>query len=156
MPPSGFSSSSPIRIRRAGRADLSAILRIERASFTDEAWDRELFAAYLHDHPELFIVATLDGRVVGYMITCVARHRVAEIASIAVHPESRGRRIARTMLLHTAIRLRVRGVRSWWLMVRPVNTPAIRLYRAAGFRRQAMVRGYYHDGGSAWRMAAAL
>lgn len=101
-----------ILIRQAGARDLRRILEIENASFRSDAWDREVFLAYLRDYPELFIVARLGRRVCGYAITCMDR-KSAELASIAVDPELRGHGVGRSLLRHTASRLRRGSIDRW-------------------------------------------
>ena len=57
-----MSTVPAIRIRRAVRRDISAILRIEDASFLADAWPEDLFLEYLTARADLFLVAKLDGR----------------------------------------------------------------------------------------------
>ena len=56
-------------IRRATRDDLTTIVRIERASFGCDAWERKWFADYLAA-PEncVFLVAATSEIVVGYAL----------------------------------------------------------------------------------------
>ena len=56
------------------------------------------------------------------------------------------------MMNYTAAKLKRRGESNWCLNVRIKNESAIRLYRRFGFVRSRTLRGYYEDGGDAWRM----
>jgi ribosomal protein S18 acetylase RimI-like enzyme len=56
------------------------------------------------------------------------------------------------MMNYTATMLRRLGEPSWSLNVRTKNEGAIRFYRRFGFVRSRTLRGYYEDGGDAWRM----
>jgi ribosomal-protein-alanine acetyltransferase len=145
----------PVRIRPFRPSDLPRVLRIEHASFGRDAWPREAFEEYALTFPRLFLIAAAGMRLVGYSIACISG-KAGEIASIAVLPAYRGRGIARALLAATLGRLRRRGLRSVWLMVRPDNTGAIALYRRAGFVRTSTIRGYYEDGGAGWRMRRSL
>jgi [ribosomal protein S18]-alanine N-acetyltransferase len=140
----------PFRLRH-----LERILQIERASFGREAWSERIFREIHRDCRDLFLVAKLSGSIVGYMITCMEQNG-AEIASIAVHPNYRRRGVAHALMHYTLGRLLRAGVRRAELMVRTENAAGARLYRAFGFRRSGMVRGYYEDGGDAWRMVKAI
>jgi ribosomal protein S18 acetylase RimI-like enzyme len=110
--------------------------------------------------PPLFLVATAPGsttgqRLAGYIITCLTRHG-GEIASLAVGSRYRQMGVA-TALLKTILRkLRRRGAKTAWLMVRPQNKSAIRLYRKLGFVRTATVANYYDDRSSGWQMRMNL
>ena len=139
-------------IRRARSEDLRSILRIEKISFVRDAWDRELFLDYLaHPDSSLFLAATVDRAVVGYVIAFQGETR-AEVDSIAVAPAKRGRGVAIALLKRVIGLLRQRGLRTVSLNVRLENKTAIRLYRKLGFQRARRVNGYYEDGASAWRM----
>jgi ribosomal-protein-alanine N-acetyltransferase len=138
-------------IRRARGEDLRSILRIEKMSFARDAWDRDIFLDYLARSGTLFLAATIDHAVVGYIVASLGDTR-AEVDSIAVAPAKRGRGIASALLQRVVGVLRRRGLKTVCLNVRIENQAAIRLYRKLGFRRVRRVHGYYDDGASAWRM----
>ena len=144
-----------ITIRRFRRGDLPRILKIEQESFGVDAWPADLFEEYAAVTPELFLVARAGLRVAGYSITSMVRHG-AEIASIAVLPQFRGRGVARRLLARSIRDVRSRGAAALWLMVRRDNYPAIELYKRFGFVRTATVAGYYEDGATGWRMRLEL
>ena len=141
-------------IRKYQPRDLPGVLAIEKASFGADAWPAELFREYARECPRLFLVAEVDGTIAGYIIACVGKDR-AEIASIAVLPEYRGRRVAFRLLARALRVLEGLGARNVTLMVRRDNSSAIELYRKFGFVRTATVHGYYGDGAAAWRMKRA-
>ena len=144
-----------IEIRQFRKADLSRVLQIENLCFPSEAWDGPLFLEYFARYPKLFLVARFGRRIAGYAITCAGRER-AELASIAVDPAFRGHGVGTAIIEYTAAELRLRHVRHWCLMVRVTNESAIRFYRRFGFIRSRTLRGYYEDGGDAWRMSWKL
>lgn len=141
----------PLVIRRFRLSDLPALMRIERESFSVDAWPEELFRWYALSWPELFLIANIGRSMVGYAVVCGA-----SIDSIATLPRYRGRGVA-TALLRKLIRgARRSGRRALTLMVRRENEAAIALYRKFGFVRTATVSGYYEDGATAWRMRLVL
>jgi [ribosomal protein S18]-alanine N-acetyltransferase len=140
-----------IEIRHARRSDLDRIVEIEKLSFSSEAWNRDLFLDYLLGCPGLFLVAKVGRRIAGYSITCATRSG-AELVSIAVDPAFREHGVGTAMMNYTAAKLKRRGESNWSLNVRIKNEGAIRLYRQFGFVRSRTLRGYYEDGGDAWRM----
>jgi ribosomal-protein-alanine N-acetyltransferase len=139
------------RVRKFELADLDRILVIEQASFGSDAWDEKLFHTFHRKCPDLFLVATIRGRVAGYIITC-AGSRNAELASIAVDPRNRRHGVGATLLDHTLAELRALRVKAWWLMVETENGSALRFYEQYGFKREKMVKRYYGPGRDAWRM----
>ena len=145
-----------LNIRRATRDDLTAILRIEKASFLRDAWTREQFRGYLSDPVNcIFLVAVKGAVIAGYAIGFHTGTR-SELDSIAVAPAHRSSGIAAALMRRLMALMRRRGVSTMSLMVRLDNTAAITLYRKLGFRRERRVNDYYEDGAPAWRMKASL
>lgn len=138
---------------RAG--DIDAILGIERASFSQEAWPKKLFLAYFRECPELFLVARRGKNVAGYSITCIGLGK-AELVSLAVSPESRRHGIGGSLLDTTRTMLKTERVKTWWLMVNTANESAIAFYERYGFVPTKRVKRYYGPGRDAWRMRLAL
>src|SRR4051794_16695668 len=93
----------PYSVRRAKASDVANILKIERSGFGVWAWDRKLFAEYLIDAGELFLVAEYDGKVVGYSIVWLSGilRKRAELDSIAIAPRHRGKGASEALLAAT-------------------------------------------------------
>jgi ribosomal-protein-alanine N-acetyltransferase len=148
--------STPFSIRLLRLADLDRILEIERASFGEDAYDRNLFADFYHKCGDLFLVAVRGRKVCGYMVTCrgggAAQGR-AELVSVAVDPRLRGKGIASALMDSTLRRLRRRRIPRLRLVVKVTNHPAIAFYERYGFTRLRIARRYYEDGADGWLMA---
>src|ERR1035441_221008 len=142
-------------VRRMRMVDLDRILEIERASFGDEAYDRNLFAEFFRQCGELFLVVERDSKVLGYMVTCI-RGQQAELVSVAVDPAARGRGAASALMESTLRRLRRRGIARIGLMVRVTNDKARAFYERYGFKKVRKAPRYYEDGADGWRMAKNL
>jgi [ribosomal protein S18]-alanine N-acetyltransferase len=144
-----------VAVHRFRHADLAHVMAVERASFGRYAWPREWLASYAEAFPDLFLVASVEGRAVGYSAAAVARGW-AELVSIAVLPSFRRRGVARMLLLRTLRILRRKKIRGVSLMVRTDNTAARHFYQTFGFRRVRVVPGYYEDGSEGVRMRLPL
>jgi ribosomal-protein-alanine acetyltransferase len=140
------------RIRGASREDLPQIARIERASFGREAYDCKLFAHYLRKCGELFLVVERGRKICGYLLCCL-RGPAAELVSVAVAPDFRGRGAASRLLESALLRLARRGALRLHLVVRVDNDAARTFYEKYRFRRLRIVRGYYEDGGDGIAMS---
>ena len=144
-------ASSQVHIRRAVRNDLSAMLRIERASFSDP-WTEDTLATALTLERMLVLVADESGeapgdgapRLVGYVVALVVTPD-AEIADLAVAPGARRRGVGRALLARVLDELTGVGVRAVHLEVRESNLAARTLYEASGFRAVGRRRGYYRQ-----------
>jgi ribosomal-protein-alanine N-acetyltransferase len=149
-------------VRPAERADLLAVLRIERQSFP-QPWPYEAFQRFL-DTPG-FLVAVDDANrplsgnadddenplvqspVVGYVVADVVRSRgqpIGHIKNLAVHPDRRGAGFGSALLERALEVLSV--TETVKLEVRASNDGARSLYRRFGFERFRRVEGYYRNG----------
>ncbi len=139
-------------VRKIRPADLDRVLEIERASFSVDAYDRNLFAEHLDASGDLFLAAERAGSIRGYLIAR-ARGRRAELVSVAVDPAARGAGAASAMLESALRRLRARGVKRLFLTVKTTNLEARAFYAKYSFRCVRRAPRYYEDGSDGWRMA---
>jgi ribosomal-protein-alanine N-acetyltransferase len=143
-------------VRRLRSSDLDEILIIEHLSFGKDAYDRNLFAEFLHKCGDLFLIVETGRKICGYMITCTRGPGAvgrAELVSVAVNPAMRAKGAASALMDSTLRRLRLRGIGRLGLMVRVTNLEARAFYEKYGFRKIRIVRQYYEDGADGWLMA---
>lgn len=141
-----------MRVRQAERADLLAVLRIERASFPTP-WPYEAFGAYVGEPGFLVAVGQEaddplhPGPVVGFVVTDVVRtygRPLGHVKNLAVHPDRRGRGVGSALLAQSlSVMSEAESVK---LEVRESNDGARGLYRRFGFEPLRRVEGYYDDG----------
>jgi len=141
-------------LRACEFGDLDQVGRIEKASFPERPYSRLDFASFLLLARERFVVASLDGLVVGYVIATGGRE--GSIQSIAVLPENRGKGIGEELLRSAIDHLAGRSERVT-LLVDAGNGSAIRLYRRLSFTETGkVIKRYYPNGGDALEMAREL
>ncbi len=109
-------------VRFAKKDDIAAAEDLERSCFPDSAFSltkRQL--RYLQQRPSaVFLVAEGAGQLVGEGIALVRQHKhgsSGRIYSLAVSPESRGRRVGQRLLKRMVEELTARGVRRVYLEV---------------------------------------
>ncbi|MFF7988558.1 GNAT family N-acetyltransferase [Kitasatospora xanthocidica] len=106
--------------------------------------------------PEQFLLAVLDGRIVGYVRrvppTPLAGNRhVRQIQGLAVDGTVRGRGIGRRLVEAACAAARAEGARKMTLRVLGWNAPARRLYESCGFvvegtlAEEFLIDGRYAD-----------
>lgn len=136
----GAAGTAP-RVRPVVEGDLAAIVRIERACFSDpwsEASFRSTFA-----HPRVVAsVVERDGAVRGYSIAWVVDDE-AELANLAVAPDARRAGLGALLLDALLREVASRGGATVHLEVRASNVAAQALYRARGFEVSGRRRLYY-------------
>lgn len=123
---------------------LGGVLEIERQSFPTP-WSKQAFLGELRDNELAHYYVCLQGdKVTGYAGMWIIFDE-AHVTNIAVHPDYRGRKIGKALLLNLmeqALRL---GAERITLEVRPSNKVAQELYRKLGFRPVGIRKGYYTD-----------
>ncbi|MEV6840193.1 GNAT family N-acetyltransferase [Streptomyces sp. NPDC051133] len=98
--------------------------------------------------PRDYLVAELDGRVVGYVrlarpTPLAANAHVLQIQGFAVAEEARGRGIGRALIRAAVREARERGARRLTLRVLGHNTPARTLYASEGFAVEGVLPGEF-------------
>ena len=128
------------------RADLEAVLAIERVSFPTP-WSRGAFVYELEQNRVARCwVARVTRDVVGYLCLWEVAAEV-HITNLAVHPAWRRRGVARTLLGAILEDARHRRLGVAVLEVRPTNREARELYARFGFQVIGRRKGYYPDTG---------
>lgn len=98
--------------------------------------------------PEDFLVAELDGEVLGYVALghptpLAASRHVVEIQGLAVHPDHGGQGLGMALVDAAIAQARRRRARKISLRVLAPNTGARRLYERAGFTLQGHLVGEF-------------
>lgn len=156
--------SGGVSIRAMGERDLAQVVAIDHASFT-LPWPANSYRFELYENPTSLLyvaeashtsavpaaeAASADGgsapaaRVVGMIVVWVILDE-AHVATIAMHPDYRGRGIAQALLATALAESIRRGVHSATLEVRQNNLPAQKLYRRFHFEVVGRRPRYYHD-----------
>lgn len=125
---------SDVTIREALPADFGAIIAmwhsIDRHT---ELPDQPAYLQRFHDFsPDLFLVAEVDGRLVGTIIGGWDGWR-GHIARLAADPTLRRKGIARKLVEEIESRLRARGARRIYALVDRRSAPAIPFWESAGY-----------------------
>ncbi|WP_082829211.1 GNAT family N-acetyltransferase [Microbacterium sp. TNHR37B] len=103
------------------------------------AQDRPFFGPPTHAQAEDVIVATSDGRPVGYVrvLETSSEHGDWYIAGLGVSPSSRSTGVGRSLVQAALAKAAHGGGSRVWLKVRSTNEPGLRLYRSLGFTEVA-------------------
>ncbi|MGW2398845.1 N-acetyltransferase family protein [Kitasatospora sp. NPDC001664] len=130
-------------IRTARDEDEEVIARIDREawSWLSDVVPRPEENAEIFDDrrlPEQFLVAELDGEVVGHIrqappTPLVSNRHVRQIQGLAVSPDARGRGVGQALVEAACAVAKADGIRKMTLRVLGHNAPARRLYERCGF-----------------------
>ena len=144
-----------IRVRGAKPYDMSTVLDIEKFCFPDP-YPMSLLSRLYFTNPEGFLVAEVDGKVVGYLIGTLRWGASGHIMAIGVYPEYRKRGVGTALMVQILDILRMRGARSARLEVRKSNDAAQLFYQKLGFKLGEEISHYYEDGEAAIVMSREL
>lgn len=122
---------------------IRGIAEMEQICFS-EPWSEASVAAQLESGNSVFARAYDGGRLIGYALGAAAFDE-AELYRLAVLPGERRRGFGEGLLNDFLQECRRRGAVRVFLEVRTKNTPALSLYRKAGFAQIAVRKGYYGD-----------
>ncbi len=153
------------QIRQCEREDIPTVIDINAETLPEhysDYFDYEI----LTEFPETFLVAELEGKVIGYAMCRIeygfshlrrlGLARKGHVVSIAVKEAHRGRGVG-TLLMRTCqdAMLKKTATESY-LEVRVSNGEAIALYQRLGYKVSGRLEAYYKDGEAALLMATLL
>lgn len=132
---------SQLVIRSMEHGDIECVSCIEAECFS-MPWSSEAYRKALEDDKCLYLVALLDGTVVGM---CGVMNLLGEgdINNVAVTADKRGQGIAFAMLCELIKRGEERGIVDFTLEVRVSNQAAIHTYEKLGFVSEGIRPKFY-------------
>lgn len=138
-------------IRQFQLSDLDDICIIERLSFP-HPWSEPKFKLCYHREPQLFLVAVMNERIIGYVIAQVVSsldpkefrfRRRGHLVNVAVHPDFRRKGIGKTLIKTINNCLQEKGSEDVFLEVRASNSMARIFYLSMDFKEKGRKFGYY-------------
>jgi ribosomal-protein-alanine N-acetyltransferase len=152
-------------LRQFNPADLEAVININRICLP-ENYAPYFFLDTFNTLPETFIVADVQGNVVGY-IMCRMEHGFSDlrklrfskkghIISVAVMPDFRRQSMGYSLVEQALMALSSLSADECYLEVRITNELAIGLYKKMGFEITRTIPHYYYDGSDAHVMTKPL
>lgn len=152
--------STQITLRECEARDVGRIHELVQRNFA-LPYSRDTLAQYRHRARGGFLIAELNGEIVGFVVATspmisVFSGRTGEITLVAVDAPYRRRGIGTQLMLAGMELLRRRSMRWVRLHVEVRNHKAIALYQRLGFAIARTVPGYYRDGSDAFEMLCPL
>lgn len=130
-------------VEPAIQRDAARLAQLHGASF-HRGWGEAEFETMLSARNTLVHRLRQGRKIIGFAVSRLAADE-AEILSIAVAAEQRGRGLSRDLLMTHLGHLAGRGVRTIFLEVEENNQPARRLYERAGFAVVGRRERYYRE-----------
>lgn len=140
-----MSPEHAIHIRPAHRSEAQLIASLSRLHVEYGLrwrWTPARVRRQIDDPDCMVLIASVRGEVAGFAIMHFG-DRHAHLLLLAVQPAQRRSRIGSGLLEWLEKSCRTAGIESIRLEVRAGNHQAIAFYRACGFKRLALIGGYY-------------
>lgn len=138
--------TADVLVRPMREGDLRRVSEIERNVFP-KPWSVASFRAELGSDPmSLSLVAVVDERVQGYLVSWVVVDEL-HVGNVAVCSELQGSGIATRLMMRAYVEAAGRGAKYATLEVRVGNRRAIAVYERFGLRPVAIRKRYYSDNG---------
>lgn len=138
-------------LRKFEETDLPTVLNIEKLSFAINPWPASRFQRHAQRHPEGFIVAEINEKVVGYVIGRVVDEK-GKISSIAVDPKYRREGIGYQLAAYILNYFKEKKVKQVQVEVRTTNQGSIKFFKSFHFQIAKTLKKYYRDGEDAYLM----
>ncbi len=135
-----------ISFQKIGPAGAQLLSELQKGSFQggEQLWSAEDMATLLRGPHVLAMTISQAGQVAGYILW---RHAAdeAEILSIGILPDYRGRDMASQLMSEILAEAAGRDIQEIFLEVRADNRAAIGLYLKCGFTQVGQRKDYYGD-----------
>ncbi len=132
-----------LRFERLDEGHISQILGIE-SQVNSAPWSAKSFQNELTHSHGYFLVALVNGKVVGYGGFWMVIDE-AHITTIAISPDHQRKGIGRKLMMELLTQAKRAGMVCSTLEVRASNEAAIKLYEDLGYQIAALRKAYYPD-----------
>lgn len=130
-------------IRTMTKDDIDDVYKVEEDCFVDP-WSKEAIRQELKNNLARYIVAEIDGKVVGYVGVWFVLDE-GHITNIAVHSDYRGNKIGDKLIKELVELCKENNMSAITLEVRVSNIVAQNLYKKYGFKIGGIRKEYYSD-----------
>lgn len=127
--------------RQLSEVNLPQMVDLDSALFPDDPWNEQMLRAELSSPGSFYAGAFMGEQLVG--MAGIRGHFDADIMTVGVLPEMRGRGAAGSLIKMLIEWATQRGWDPIFLEVRATNRAAIRLYEKHGFNQIGRVKNYY-------------
>ena len=137
---------SNLFIRPANENDIKTLTEIDEICFSAPWSEKSFTDEIMNNNIASYLVAEVAGKVVGYAGLWVILEE-GHITNVAVHPDFRGKGLAKKLLTELLAAAEEAGANIFTLEVRASNESAIALYESFNFKSVGLRKKYYEDNG---------
>lgn len=123
--------------------DIDGVFEVEKSCF-EHHWSKDAFNKELKNDVARYLVAKIDGKVVGYAGVWFVMDE-GHVTNVAVHSDYRGKKIGDQLVKLLVNLCKENNITSMTLEVRVSNVVAQNLYKKYGFKLAGIRKEYYSD-----------
>ena len=136
-----------LKIRSFELPDLNSVFIIDKESFGEDCYPFFFFRQAYDMFNDLFVIAEINGEVVGYIIGSIIHNSQAGwIISMAVKKNYRKKGIATQLIQNLVDLFSKYKITKIYLTVDPENFDALNLYQKIGFINEKSSKDYFGKG----------
>lgn len=144
-----------VYIRQFVQSDITQVSEIAEISLK-ESYDEELYFTIHNYWSEGFLVADIDGYIVGFISGIIVSKDTSRILMLAVRHSFRNRGVGSNLLQVFTEKSAQKGMNKITLEVRTSSENAINFYRKKGFQPIGVIEDFYSNGESCLKMIKYL
>jgi ribosomal-protein-alanine acetyltransferase len=138
-------------IRTFEPKDTFSVIKLASQTLT-EKYSPSLFAYFYETNQDGFIVATLNHKIIGFLIGIKINNQKTKILMISVSPQYQKQKIGTKLLEEFIKRTQKEKINTIELEVRTNNRKAINFYEKHGFIKIIKIKEFYQDHKDAYTM----
>ena len=136
-----------ITYRDANSFDLPVFVSLDKELFPYSPWSTSQYKEEFSSSTRHFVVAVDDEQsIVGYAGVFAPGAAEADILTVGVVPEHRGKGVAKALMAHITDWARAKGTTAMMLEVKIDNAEAIGLYETLGYSKLNIRKDYFGAG----------
>lgn len=136
-----------VTYRSANAQDIPVMVSLDKQLFPYSPWSSGQYREEISAPTRHFIVALDDAQsIIGYAGVFAPKGTAADILTVGVIPEHRGKGIARALMALITEWAKTQGAEAMILEVKVDNLEAISLYEALGYMKLNIRKDYFGSG----------
>lgn len=138
-------------IRKFEPKDMFAVIKLASDTLT-EKYNPAIFNYFYETYPDLFIVAELGKKIIGFIIGIKINTQMSKILMLTVSEKYRKKNIASSLLNQFENTILKEGINEIELEVKTLNKNAIKFYQKKGYTIEEKISNYYQNNENAFIM----
>ena len=138
-------------IRKFEPKDIFAVIKLASDTLP-EKYNPAIFNYFYETNPDLFIVAELGKKIIGFIIGIKINKKISKILMLTVSGKYRKKNIASSLLNQFENTILKENINEIELEVRTLNKNAIKFYQKRGYTIKEEISNYYQNNEDAFIM----